>query len=105
VAVHQAVFGLAMGCSFAANDTGRPIVAAREKLDDRRRPVLRSGNLRGGWFVDQLRGGLTCPQMQLPPPHLHRAQPLVRGCRARHGIGFTETGRFRSYGAALRHPH
>jgi fatty acid desaturase len=110
VAVHQAVFGLYMGCSFAPNHKGMPIIGASEKLDFLRRQVTTSRNIRGGWFVDQLLGGLNYqiehhlfPSM--PRPRLHRAQRLVRAYCAEQRIGYTETGLFSSYVIALRYLH
>jgi fatty acid desaturase len=110
VAVHQAVFGLYMGCSFAPNHKGMMIVAAHERLDHLRRQVLTSRNVRGGWFVDQLLGGLNYqiehhlfPSM--PRPHLRRAQRLVRGFCAEQRIAYTETTLFGSYAIALRYLH
>jgi hypothetical protein len=50
IAIHQAVWGLYMGCSFAPNHKGMPIIGAHEKLDYVRRQVLTSRNVRGGWF-------------------------------------------------------
>ena len=110
VAVHQAVFGLYLGCSFAPNHKGMMIVAAHEKLDYLRRQVLTSRNVRGGWLVDQLLGGLNYqiehhlfPSM--PRPHLRRAQRLVRGFCAEQRISYTETTLFVSYATALRYLH
>jgi fatty acid desaturase len=110
VAVHQAVFGLYMGCSFAPNHKGMPIVGAHEKLDYLRRQVLTSRNIRGGWFVDELLGGLNYqvehhlfPSM--PRPRLRRAQRLVRDYCAQQRITYTETGLFGSYVAALCYLH
>jgi len=42
VAVHQAVFGLYMGCSFAPNHKGMPIIGAEQKLDYLRHQVVTS---------------------------------------------------------------
>jgi fatty acid desaturase len=110
VAVHQAIFGFYMGCSFAPNHKGMPIIAASQKLDYLRRQVLTSRNVRGGWFVDQLLGGLNYqiehhlfPSM--PRPNLRRAQSLVRDYCANHCIPYAEAGLFASYAMALRHLH
>jgi fatty acid desaturase len=110
MAVHQAVFGFYMGCSFAPNHKGMPIIPAAEKLDFLRRQVLTSRNVRGGWFVDQLLGGLNYqiehhlfPNM--PRGNLRRAQRLVREYCADHRITYTETGLFTSYAMALRYLH
>jgi fatty acid desaturase len=110
VAVHQAVFGLYMGCSFAPNHKGMPVIGAHDKLDYLRRQVITSRNIRGGWIVDQLLGGLNYqiehhlfPSM--PRPHLRRARRLVRDYCANRRISYTETGLFTSYAIALRYLH
>jgi len=110
VAVHQAVFGLYMGCSFAPNHKGMPLIAAHQKLDYLRKQVLTSRNVRGGWFIDQLLGGLNYqiehhlfPNM--PRPNLRRARRLARTYCAQQNITYTETGLFSSYAIALRHLH
>lgn len=110
VAVHQAVFGLYMGCSFAPNHKGMPIIAADQKLDYLRKQVLTSRNVRGDWFVDQLLGGLNYqiehhlfPNM--PRPNLRHTRQLVRAFCEKHSVPYTETGLFTSYGMALRHLH
>ena len=110
VTVHQAVFGLYMGCSFAPNHKGMPIIGAHQKLDYLRRQVITSRNVRSGWFVDQLLGGLNYqiehhlfPSM--PRSHLRKAQRLVHAYCAQHRIAYTETGLFASYACALRYLH
>ena len=110
VAVHQAIFGLYMGCSFAPNHKGMPIIGAEQKLDYLRRQVVTSRNVRGGWFVDQLLGGLNYqvehhlfPSM--PRTHLRKAQRLVQSYCAQHRIPYTETSLFASYACALRYLH
>ncbi|PZS15165.1 MAG: delta fatty acid desaturase [Pseudonocardiales bacterium] len=110
VAIHQGVFGLYMGCSFAPNHKGMPTFPAKSDLDFLRRQVLTSRNVRGGWFTDLLLGGLNYqvehhlfPNM--PRPSLRKAQRLVRAYCHDHQILYTETGLFGSYVAALRHLH
>jgi fatty acid desaturase len=107
-AVHQAAFGLYMGCAFAPNHKGMPILPADEQLDYLRRQVLTSRNVRGGWFTDWLLGGLNYqiehhlfPNM--PRPTLRRAQPIVRAYCAGLDLDYTETSLIGSYVAALRH--
>jgi fatty acid desaturase len=110
IAIHQGVFGLYMGCSFAPNHKGMPTYAADAGLDFLRKQVLTSRNVRGGWFTDVLLGGLNYqvehhlfPNM--PRPSLRKAQALVRAyCRDRQ-IAYTETDLIGSYVAALRHLH
>jgi fatty acid desaturase len=110
VAIHQATFGLYMGCSFAPNHKGMLSLTEDEELDFLRRQVLTSRNVRGGWFIDLLLGGLNYqvehhlfPSM--PRPSLRKAQQLVRDhCRDLH-IPYAETSLMRSYIDAVRHLH
>jgi fatty acid desaturase len=109
-AVHQAVFGFYMGCSFAPNHKGMPIIGADENVDYLRRQVRTSRNVRGGWLVDQLLGGLNYqiehhlfPSM--PRARLRRARRVVREYCARHDIAYTETSLIASYALALRYLH
>jgi fatty acid desaturase len=108
VAIHQAVFGLYMGCSFAPNHKGMPILGPDANVDYLRRQVLTSRNVRGGLFNDWLLGGLNYqiehhlfPNM--PRASLRRVQPLVRAFCAEHGVSYTETSLIGSYVVALRH--
>ena len=110
VAVHQAVFGLYMGCSFAPNHKGMPTIPAGEKLDYLRRQVLTSRNVRGGWLIDQLLGGLNY-QIEhhlfpnLPRANLRAVRLLVRAHCADRAISYTETSLVGSYAIVLRHLH
>ena len=108
IAIHQAVWGLYMGCSFAPNHKGMPIIGAHENLDYLRRQVLTSRNVRGGWFTDMLLGGLNYqiehhlfPNM--PRASLRHAQHLIRSHCDNLGITYTESSLIGSYVAALRH--
>jgi fatty acid desaturase len=110
VAVQQGLFGLYMGCSFAPNHKGMPILAQDQTLDYLRSQVLTSRNIRGGWLTDFALGGLNYqiehhlfPSM--PRPSLRHAQAAVRGFCAEHGIPYSETGLLASYGQVLRHLH
>ncbi|GAA4620209.1 acyl-CoA desaturase [Actinoallomurus vinaceus] len=108
--VQQGLFGVYMGCSFAPNHKGMPILGEDEKVDYLRRQVLTSRNVRGGRFTDFVLGGLNYqiehhlfPSM--PRPSLRRAQALVRAHCEQHGISYTETSLARSYAEVLRHLH
>jgi fatty acid desaturase len=110
IAVHQAVFGVYMGCSFAPNHKGMPVIGPDEELDFLRRQVLTSRNVRGGWWVDLLLGGLNYqiehhlfPNM--PRPNLRKAQRLVFDYCQQHHIPYTETSLVGSYRAALGYLH
>jgi fatty acid desaturase len=108
--VQQGLFGVYMGCSFAPNHKGMPIMGKDEKVDYLRRQVLTSRNVRGGRFTDFVLGGLNYqiehhlfPSM--PRPSLRRAQALVRAYCEQHGISYTETSLARSYTEVLSHLH
>jgi fatty acid desaturase len=110
VAVHQAEFGLYMGCTFTPNHKGMPVIGVHDKLDYLRRQVITSRNIRGGCIVDQLLGGLNYqiehhlfPSMQRP--QLRRARRLVRDYCAKRRISYTETGLFTSCAIVLRYLH
>jgi fatty acid desaturase len=110
VAVHQGLWGLYMGCSFAPNHKGMPIPTAADDLDFLRKQVLTSRNVRGNWLVDVALGGLNhqiehhlFPHM--PRGNLRRARPIVRAYCAEHGIPYAETGLLASYRQALAHLH
>jgi hypothetical protein len=50
--VQQGLLGFYLGCSFAPNHKGMPILTASDKTDFLRRQVLTSRNVRGDWLTD-----------------------------------------------------
>jgi fatty acid desaturase len=110
VAVHQGLWGVYMGCSFAPNHKGMPTLPEGHQLDYLRKQVLTSRNVRGGRWVDFVLGGLNY-QIEhhlfptMPRPNLRRAQALVENFCARHGIDYAQCGLLRSYGYVVRHLH
>ncbi|MEU6353399.1 acyl-CoA desaturase [Streptomyces sp. NPDC047072] len=110
-ALHQALFGLHLGMSFAPNHKGMEMPDPDgESWGHLRRQVLTSRNIRGGAVTDWFLGGLNYqiehhlfPSM--PRPHLRLARPLVRAHCRELGIPYTETGLVDSYRQALRHLH
>ena len=108
IAVQQGVFGLYMGCSFAPNHKGMPLLTRGEESDYLRRQVLTSRNIRGGVVTDYVLGGLNY-QIEhhlfpgMPRPSLRRAQPIVRDFCREIGVSYLETGLVASYRQALRH--
>jgi fatty acid desaturase len=52
VVVHQGLFGLYLGCSFAPNHKGMPTLSDADQLDFLRRQVLTSRNVAGSRLVD-----------------------------------------------------
>lgn len=110
IAVHQAVMGVYLGCSFAPNHKGMPVLGTGVKVDYLRKQVLTSRNVAGGRWVDFLLGGWNYqiehhlfPSM--PRPNLRRAQALVQDFCARHDIAYSQCSLLRSYAEVLRHLH
>ncbi|MFC7497217.1 MULTISPECIES: fatty acid desaturase family protein [unclassified Nocardioides] len=108
--VHQALFGVYLGCAFAPNHKGMPTRTGQPEPDFLRKQVLTSRNVRGGRFTDAALGGLNYqiehhlfPSM--PCANLPQAQPIVRDFCAERGIDYEEAGLLESYGVALRHLH
>lgn len=109
-AIHQGLFGVYLGCSFAPSHKGMPALTPEQAADPLLRQVLSSRNVRGGPLLGIVFGGLNLqiehhlfPSM--PRPNLRRAQPIVqRHCQVR-GISYAEENLLGSYGLALRHLH
>jgi fatty acid desaturase len=108
IAVHQGIFGVYLGCSFAPNHKGMPELSAADDADYLRRQVLTSRNVRGHWLTDAALGGLNYqiehhlfPSM--PRPNLRHAQRLVRNFCDGHDVSYLETSLIRSYAQALHH--
>ncbi|WP_414938208.1 fatty acid desaturase family protein [Amycolatopsis sp. cmx-11-51] len=108
IAVHQGLWGVYMGCSFAPGHKGMPTYTDKTKLDFLRKQVLTSRNVRGGPWVDFALGGLNYqiehhlfPSM--PRGNLRRAQPLVREFCVAHEIDYAQCGLLTTYGHVLRH--
>lgn len=108
VVVQQGLLGFYLGCSFAPNHKGMPVLAASDKTDFLRRQVLTSRNVRGDWLTDFTLGGLNYqiehhlfPSM--PRPNLRLAQTLVAAFCAERGVPYTRTSLLTSYSQALGH--
>ncbi|GGL16054.1 fatty acid desaturase family protein [Mangrovihabitans endophyticus] len=106
--VHQALFGVYLGMTFAPNHKGMPHPTGAE--DYLRKQVLTSRNVRGGWFVDVALGGLNY-QIEhhlfpaMPSANLRKVQPIVQQYCAEIGVPYEQTGLIVSYRQALRHLH
>ena len=106
--VHQALFGVYLGLTFAPNHKGMPHPDGTE--DFLRKQVLTSRNVRGGWLVDTALGGLN-HQIEhhlfpaMPTPNLRKAQPIVQAYCAEIGVPYEVTGLGDSYAQAFRHLH
>ena len=108
IVVQQGLFGLYLGCSFAPNHKGMPILTADDRSDFLRRQVLTSRNVNGGRLTDFAMGGLNYqiehhlfPSM--PSPNLRRSQPLIKAFCQQRDVSYSQTGLATSFGLALRH--
>jgi fatty acid desaturase len=108
IIVQQGLFGLYLGCSFAPNHKGMPILDAADRSDFLRRQVLTSRNVRGGRLTDFALGGLNYqiehhlfPSM--PRPSLRRSQALIEAFCRQRGLPYCQASLAGSYAQALRH--
>jgi fatty acid desaturase len=108
MAIQQGVLGLYLGCAFAPNHKGMPMLSPEQSEDPLRRQVLTSRNIRGGPVVDFVLGGLNYqiehhlfPSM--PRANLRLAQPVVRRFCESHGVRYAEARALSSYADVLRH--
>jgi fatty acid desaturase len=109
VAVHQCLWGLYMGCSFAPNHKGMATMGAGDTTEFLRRQVLTSRDV-GGRAANAALGGLNY-QIEhhlfptMPRPNLRRAQPIVQAFCETHDISYERCSVIRSYSDVLRHLH
>ncbi|ALG06279.1 fatty acid desaturase family protein [Kibdelosporangium phytohabitans] len=110
IAVHQGLWGVYMGCSFAPGHKGMPTYTDASTLDFLRKQVLTSRNVCGGRWVDVALGGLNY-QIEhhlfptMPRVNLRRAQPVVREFCTQRGIDYAQCGLMRTYRYVLQHFH
>ena len=106
--VQQGLFGLYLGCSFAPNHKGMPILDGPDQSDFLRRQALTSRDVRGGWLTDLALGGLNYqiehhlfPSM--PRPNLRRSQPLIEAFCQQRDVPYCQASLVDSYAQAVRH--
>jgi fatty acid desaturase len=108
IAVQQGLFGLYLGCSFAPNHKGMPVLEDDSDLGFARRQIITARNVAGGRFISFMLGGLnyqiehhlfpTMPRCNLP-----RAREIVRRFCTESGIGYREDRLVGSYREAVRY--
>ena len=107
IVVQQAVFSVYLGCSFAPNHKGMPIIESGSGLSFARRQVISSRNIAGGRFTNLLLGGLNF-QIEhhlfptMPRPNLAAAQSLVRAFCKDNDLGYREDSLIGSYRQTIR---
>lgn len=110
ILVHQGSLGLYLGMLFAPNHKGMEIFTKETRPDSLRQQVLTSRNIRGGWLIDLIYGGLNY-QIEhhlfsdMPRNKLREASLIVREFCESQGISYKEVGLLRSYAEVLASMH
>jgi fatty acid desaturase len=110
IAVQQALFSLYLGCSFAPNHKGMPIIDGDAEMSFARRQVVTARNVAGGRFIGLIFGGLNY-QIEhhlfptMPRPNLARAQSIIRAFCIESDLGYCEDTLLGSFGQIIRHLH
>ena len=108
IAVQQALFSLYLGCSFAPNHKGMPIIEGDAEMSFARRQVITARNVTGGRFTNLMLGGLNY-QIEhhlfptMPRPNLARAQSIIRAFCIESDLGYCEDSLVGSYRQIVRH--
>jgi fatty acid desaturase len=108
ILVHQTLFGLYMGCTFAPNHKGMLVRQGDDTLDRLRQQVLTARNVRSHPLTDFWFGGLNYQIEHHLFPHMARnklkaAQATVKVFCQTHAIPYCETGLIQAYGEVLRY--
>lgn len=96
-AVHWGVLGIYLGMIFAPNHKGMPMFEHGAVPGYLEQQVLTSRNVRGGWVVDMVYGGLNY-QIEhhlfpaMPRSRLKNAAPLVEALCREKGISYASVG-------------
>jgi len=107
IAVHQAVFSLYLGISFAPNHKGMPLLDSDSTMGFARRQIITSRNVTGGRCATFILGGLNY-QIEhhlfptMPRPNLARARDLVRAFCVQSELGYCEVSPVRSFRHVVR---
>jgi fatty acid desaturase len=110
IAVQQGIFSLYLGCSFAPNHKGMPVIEGDGEMSFARRQVITARNITGGRFTSFALGGLNY-QIEhhlfptMPRPNLGRAQSMIRAFCIESNFGYCEEGLVGSYRQTLRSLH
>jgi fatty acid desaturase len=108
--VHQMLFGLYLGSTFAPNHKGMPILEKSSQLDFLRRQVITARNVHAHPWNDFWYGGLNYqiehhlfPSM--PRNNLKEAQKIVKAFCQEHEVSYYETSSAQSYKEILSFLH
>ena len=108
ILVHQMLFGLYMGSTFASNHKGMLVLKGNGTLDLLRQQVLTARNVRSHPLTDFWFGGLNYQIEHHLFPHMARnklkaAQATVKAFCQAHAIPYHETGIIEAYAETLRY--
>jgi fatty acid desaturase len=110
IVVHQALFGLYVGSTFAINHKGMLILDKDSKMDFLRRQVLTSRNVKPNPLIDFWYGGLNYqiehhlfPNM--PRNKLPEARKIVKAFCQAHSVSYCEESVLQSYREVLQSLH
>ena len=98
--VQQGVFGLYLGCIFAPNHKGMPMIAADAHVAFARRQIITARNITGGRLTTLMFGGLNY-QIEhhlfptMPRFNLAKAQRIVQTFCVRHELPYRQESAFR----------
>ena len=107
IVVHQAVFSMYLGCSFAPNHKGMPLLDHGADMGFAERQVITARNVKGGWWTGFVFGGLNY-QIEhhlfptMPRPNLARVQSMVRTFCVENHLPYCEEGPIESYRTSMR---
>jgi fatty acid desaturase len=106
--VQQGVFGLYLGCIFAPNHKGMPVIGPDTHVPFARRQIMTARNISGGRLTTLMYGGLNY-QIEhhlfptMPRFNLAKAQRIVQPFCIRHELPYRQDTPFGSYREILRY--
>ena len=106
--VHEILFGVYLGASFATNHNGMPIFAETTNVDFVRQQIVTSRNLRRNRLSEFMFGSLGS-QIEhhlfptMPRNQLRHARRFVRAFCHERSLPYYETGVIQAFGEVLRH--
>src|SRR5581483_1553305 len=110
ILIHQALSGIYLGLSFAANHKGMLILDKENQMDFLRQQVLTTRNLKAHALTDFVFGPLGC-QIEhhlfpgMPRNKLREAATIVQTFCQERSIAYYESGVFQSYREIFQHLH
>ncbi len=110
IAVQNALLGLYLGCTFATNHIGMPVIRNEQGLDYTRLQTLTARNLKASWLTGYLFGGLDSQIEHHLFPTVPRAsfadlRKIVKPFCKERSIEYCEVSFIAAYVGVLKHLH